>query len=482
MEVKRMSSQYKEIDVNLLQINMLNPRFEPQNDELTEMQLLINEGKLLALIKDIAQYGIDPSDIPIVTFDSEKKLYIAEEGNRRILAIKILNDPEIIPVSLKNRKSFIESVNNVKKEFSIDKINSITCVLINNEKVRRHFIELKHTGENEGAGRINWDTESKYRFDSNPFKSYLIDILTEMFPDNKEPFNLSTIDQRILTDPDMRSAMGMTVDRHIPSISFSSEEGLNRFRFIVQGLISKKFNVGDFYYKQNRIDFINKYFNDTKSSDDMDISIENDQPEEFEETNEPSVIIEVSKTSEIKTKTTKYDSDPNDSNDEESTKLNTKKQASPTSRNYPFQGINYNGSHSGIARSLYELHRISIKSFSLASTMLMRTFLECTLQEYILCKNLNLKIPDNQNIKSLSIQNLLNVCVNRGNQNFKLLKDSNSVVARIIDEANSKRDYDELNIVTHGNYREPSEYALWDIERRWYSAVEIMIREISVEN
>lgn len=470
---------HKEININEISVNILNPRYEPQESEMDEMNLMITEGKLFGLIKDIAQYGLDPSENLIVSYDENTKMYVSEEGNRRLAAIKLLNDPNVTPDFVINRDSFIQSVTAVKSASSYSKIRMIRCVLIKDPELRKHFIELKHTGENEGAGRIPWDTESKYRYDSNPFKSLLIDLLSDMFPDNKKPYNLSTIDQRILTDPDMRSALDMTVDRTTPSIQFSTDNGQDRFRFIVEGLINKEFNVSEFYYKKDRINFINKYFKRATEP-------ENDNQTKAKDTTEGQKDVSRSPRENDRKESnggTKLDNDSNQdqagSENGDGKKANTKKQDSPPSRKYPFQGINFAGDHIGISHSLHELHNIKISNFPLASTMLIRTLLECTIQEYIIIKNINIKIKGGKNIKDLSIQSLLDTCTNNGNGNFKAIQKADRIVARIISEAHGKKDHDELNIVTHGNYREPSINALLDIERRWHSAVEIMIGTIS---
>ena len=158
---------------------------------------------------------------------------------------------------------------------------------------------------------------------------------------------------------------------------------------------------------------------------------------------------------------------------------NIHRQSKPKNRDYPFKGIKYTGDVIGISRSLFELHRIDVSTFSLSSTVLIRTLLECTIQEYILKKQINIMVKNRTAIKELSIDSLLKTCTNDGNGNYKELQKADRLVARIINEANNKRDSDELNIVAHGNYREPSPDVLWEIERRWFSALQIMIEEIS---
>ncbi|MEN2765647.1 ParB/Srx family N-terminal domain-containing protein [Ornithinibacillus xuwenensis] len=234
--------------------------------------------------------------------------------------------------------------------------------------------------------------------------------------------------------------------------------------------------------------------NPTLFDDDID-STNNDSPEQEQEQDLSSIEnsldnpgnnngIQNNDTNETDESDQKQD---NDSEIEETKRENdpgnkreyNKRQKEPKKRNYPFKGINYSGNVIGISQSLFELHKIDIKIFSLATTVLIRTFLECTLQDYIMANNFNIKVKNGIPVKELSIDSLLKECTDSSKGNFQQFEKKNRHVARVLRESFQKRDPDELNIVAHGNHREPSIDALWEIERRWYSAVKIMIEEIS---
>jgi hypothetical protein len=251
----------KKISINDIHVNVLNPRYEPQENEVKEMDLIINKGKILNLVRDIAKYGLDPSENLIVSYDKELEAYVSEEGNRRLTAVKLLNDPEITPAFTKNRDKFISKLYEIKSAFPNSKIKTINCVIFKDSGTQDHFIELKHTGENDGAGRITWDRESKIRFskDKNPFNLYLLELLQNIFPDHSN-FYTSTIETRILSDPNFRKIFSMDISKTPPNIKFKSKKGYERFYFVIEGLINKKFNVGDFYLKEDRESFINQYF------------------------------------------------------------------------------------------------------------------------------------------------------------------------------------------------------------------------------
>jgi hypothetical protein len=263
-----MSYTIKTISINDIHVNVLNPRYEPQQNEIKEMELIINQGKILGLIRDIAKYGLDPSENLIVSYDKELEAYVSEEGNRRLTAIKLLKNPEITPAFTKNRDKFISKIFEIKSEFPNSSINKVNCVIFKDSLIQDHFIELKHTGENDGAGRISWDRESQIRFskDKNPFNLYLLEFLQKMFP-KQTSFYTSTVETRIISDPNFRKIFDMQISKNPPNIKFNSRNGYNRFHFVIEGLISKKFNVGDFYLKEDRETFISKHFYSIDSKD-----------------------------------------------------------------------------------------------------------------------------------------------------------------------------------------------------------------------
>ncbi|MGG3965010.1 hypothetical protein [Heyndrickxia faecalis] len=500
-----MPTEFKIINVDDIVVNILNPRYEPQISEIEAMDLIINNGKILELMHDIVKYGLDSSENLVVSYDKDLEAYISEEGNRRITAIKLLNDPELTPTFTINRDNFINKIRKMKKDYNYKKITEVNCVIFDDQEKMKHFIELKHTGDNNGAGRINWKAENRYRYKEKtvPFKAYLVDYLSEMFPKYTGSFNISTIEIRILGDPAMRAAMDMIVKKKPPLIKFYSKEGYARFHFIVNGLMNETFTVRDFYYKDDRINFIDKYFSDKQlfkedlfipeKLNTFDISIK-------KENKKDNVINAIGSRNHLNKERLKSENTgthqeklpldikeeviPNISEDEieknRSTKRTyNKRQKEREQREYPFKGINYKGDNIGISQSLFELHRINVKDFKLATTFLIRTLLECTIQEYIIFNNIEIKIKNSTPVKQLSIDSLLKECSDKSKVNFKSLEKTDRVVARIIFEAHQKRDADELNMVSHGNFREPSVDSIWDIERRWYSAIKIMIEDIS---
>ncbi|MGE7094373.1 hypothetical protein ACQKII_23665 [Lysinibacillus sp. NPDC048646] len=483
----------EEVSLDKIHINLLNPRHLPQENEEKEFEQMIENGQLENLLKDIAQFGLDPSENLLLTYDEVLQAYITEEGNRRITALKLLKDPDSLPIFIKNREKYIAMIKNTIRETKYKNIETIPAVIMDNVPLMNHFIELKHTKNHSGAGRLDWDTESQIRFQKkkDPFKFNLLNLLMKIIPGKTSNFNITTV-ERIIGDPDMRKALFLEIHRPTGLIKFTNKAGYDGFVFIVKGLSNKTLTVGNFHSKEDRIRFINDFLiinseNNTEGDIDIetplvfdnltfdDIAATLDNPalpiiSEGNDTIEDEVGTKLETINDLTTENVIAD-------DSQIKPTRNTRQPEPKKRPYFFHGVNYKGDLYGIKHSLFEIHRIEAKKFTLSTTMLFRTLFECVIQQYVIVNNLEIK--SKSPIDSLSIASLLKTCTENSNGNFKSLEKHNSTIARILNEAYAQKDYDELNIVTHGNQRGPSYIKLDDIERRWYEAIKIMVEQIS---
>lgn len=475
---------FKMLEIKDLLVNILNPRYMPQDSEIKEMNLIVENGNIEKLMKDIAKHGMDPSENLLVMKTKEGK-YEVEEGNRRVTALKLLNHPELAPQIITSRANFIERVNKIRAENNYKPIREIQCVIMDDEEKMRHFITLKHTGANGGAGRISWDTESQTRYSkADVFRNYLLKLVSEIVPEKTEGYNFTTI-ERILGDPDMREFFSIELNKKIPILRFTKEEGRRNFEFVIRGLSKGRFNVKDFHSKSDRLKFI-KFFPENELKDNQEASETGNEDDEAQnliilETPNENKGFKDTSTSEVIPDTSIAQVQTNElQNPIPTSSRGNRRQTGPKLRKYPFEGVNYKGNNPGISYSLHELHNIpEVYNYPLAATTLFRTFFECTIQEFIDKSGIQISIKNNKSIKDLSIDSLLQTCCNNGNSNLQKIKNFDSTLGRILVEANGKRDQDELNVVIHGNHRVPSKSALIDMERRWYAAIKIMIETIS---
>lgn len=154
-------NQIKSMNINKLLLDIDNPRFptsaENQRDAIAKM-LELQYDRIYRLARDIAAKGLDPSEnILVYPSEEEDGFFIVAEGNRRVTALKLLLSPKLAP-NEKIRKAFEKLKITQAKDIKI--IDN--CVLFDDDEYE-HWVNLKHTGQNGGVGRVEWTATEKAR-------------------------------------------------------------------------------------------------------------------------------------------------------------------------------------------------------------------------------------------------------------------------------------------------------------------------------
>jgi hypothetical protein len=208
---------YREIPVESLLLNPMNPRL---GDEVEGQQEVINaflqdkmrSQQLLRLAKDIAEHGPSPIDLALVV--PEDGVYTVVEGNRRVLAMKLLKNPALA------RGSRIEKAIQEASRRSVT-LGDMRCMVAPSHEEARHWLVLRHT-ESQGVGVVRWSPEMQVRYSQNYSGQRgqairLTDSLREAYPNDQElhdlirqvrTTNLTTFG-RLTRDPAFRAEAGI---------------------------------------------------------------------------------------------------------------------------------------------------------------------------------------------------------------------------------------------------------------------------------
>jgi len=265
-----MSSQ-KKISIANLSVNIENPRFEMVGNQHEAISLMVKsqKRKLLNLAEDLVNYGLNPSELTMVApHEKEKDYFNVLEGNRRIVALKLLHNPDII----KEQKTFYKKIKDLSLKFRNNPINDIECVVFSNSVEANRWIKLKHTGENDGIGVVKWDAQQTARFDErmsgkSPIALQAIDFLKKaknIAPEIKTKLKdlPSTNLDRLLHDKGIQELLGITiVDGRLQTRVAEGEvvKGLSK---IADDLINGKVKVKDIYTKSDRENYIESFKQD----------------------------------------------------------------------------------------------------------------------------------------------------------------------------------------------------------------------------
>ncbi|MFA6013237.1 MAG: hypothetical protein WC799_24825 [Desulfobacteraceae bacterium] len=262
-------AQTQLIKVTNLLLDINNPRFpEPadsQHDAINKM-LELQKDKVIALAKDIAEKGLDPSEnMMVIKNEDEPNMYTVYEGNRRLTALKVLNDPHI-SVNNENTKIFTKIKTLVNQE-----ISEVNCVVFDDDSYE-HWVNLKHTGQNNGVGRVEWNAPEKARhmarLGAQSFQNQLyqfIELHGEVYKHVlilKKHIKISNI-QRLFQDPDVRIAFGLHSNDGFLYCDQPIEKFISEYKKVLDVMIELKengkslFTVDRIRSKKDREQFIN---------------------------------------------------------------------------------------------------------------------------------------------------------------------------------------------------------------------------------
>ena len=247
-----------------LLIDPENPRLSlPNQSQRDAFRLLAGnqQRKIVALAKDILGYGISPAELPIVIREKGAlKRYVVLEGNRRISALKALENPE--PLMGAVDTDVLSQLRVLSREYQNDPLDYITCYVAKDREEANHWIELRHTGQNEGAGLVPWGSDESSRFRARTgLKEVHIQALDFLDKHGLTPKTRSktptTSLKRLLSTPEVRSKLGIDIESKELIIKGNEKSVAKALLYVVKDLASGDTKVSDIYTKAQRLKYIN---------------------------------------------------------------------------------------------------------------------------------------------------------------------------------------------------------------------------------
>lgn len=203
-----------------LLLDQSNPRLrhtvESQRDAVNA-HLEKRADQLLNLARDIAEHGeINPTELPIIVEEAGDLIVI--EGNRRLAALKLLSNP-----SLAHDAGYKAEFQKIAKSGIVP--TEVTCAKLASREDAAHWLQLRHTGANEGRGVVRWGTYEQFKFKELVLKSRpghndravaFLTAVEKEFDDQPQLLThleivrtqrLTTLG-RLVSDPEVRRAFG----------------------------------------------------------------------------------------------------------------------------------------------------------------------------------------------------------------------------------------------------------------------------------
>jgi hypothetical protein len=139
------------VSLDRLLLDTNNPRIRAGADQPDCIERLLRKPKqLLALAKDIASNGL--STAPILVQSTKGNKFVVWDGNRRITALKLLNNP-----ALARNKALQAQFAGVAVKAAQPIPIAVDVLASDDEAALLKEVLARHAGAQDGAGQLNWD-------------------------------------------------------------------------------------------------------------------------------------------------------------------------------------------------------------------------------------------------------------------------------------------------------------------------------------
>lgn len=252
-----------------LNLDLKNARTGVQSDQRAAIHALIadQKQKLVNLAIDLLKFGPSPGEPIWTTPDpNEPGRQIVLEGNRRVCALKLLENPRLADNS-EVSTAFVQ----LAKEFSEKPIRSLDAALFVSRESAQPFIDRRHMGAASGVGLQRWRSLAKERAQPGWSGRVRRSLLTlDYLDDDTEEFGevgavieaKSTTFDRVLNHPAMKTVLGIGIDPKTKSISFESGDeiaGRRLLRDLIGEMAKPDFPFSDIRDKGDRERFIGRF-------------------------------------------------------------------------------------------------------------------------------------------------------------------------------------------------------------------------------
>ena len=421
----------KIIKVEDIMINPENPRHNEVQLTITEMgeELIMKQlirdketaNKMFDLIKSIYESGFIPSLAVILEYRENINKYIPWDGNRRITALKILKNPNV----MQNLKYFtyaqINTVFELSKKVQED-FFEVSAYIVKDFKEAAPMIKAIHT---TASGAMQWDRIMIKRFEQKLGLKNIItqaqDLLPNVFKDLPNNFPTSTI-EKILESKEGKRFLNIDNIDNILTFTSSMNYTEQKLNNIVNDIKSGKINSKTVQSNKK----IKEYLNNDKVDEKV--------KKESKETNKIDTNLNEPTNTVIKNNS-KINFIGQNINDMEqiklselgvptvlSPKMNIKKEDTIIFSNINIYNLdNSNERANGIKSLAYELQRSSIKNgykyYPISYCFLLRALLEQTSIYFLINTNKWKKLVDGKN-RDLNLSEIIKYITNNADNLF----------------------------------------------------------------
>ncbi len=256
----------KNLKIDQLELDLLNPRISKAADQHEAMQRIIDDQntKLGNLAESIVEDGLNPMDrLLVIKSESAAAKYTVLEGNRRAFVLKILKNPNVL-TGLTVPAALQKKLERLAHGFDTKSLEPIACFEVDSRLDGNAWIEQRHIGEDEGRGIVRWSGVAASRFRGQAPAIQAFDFVRQhgkLTDDQRklleDRFPITTLD-RLLSTPSVRAKIGFDIKDSELLTALPADEAIKPLRRLVLDLAEKSVNVTKLKLKTQQIDYVSK--------------------------------------------------------------------------------------------------------------------------------------------------------------------------------------------------------------------------------
>lgn len=241
-----------------------NPRITHAAGQQEALQKVVRDQKtkLLRLAESIIEHGLSPIEkLMVLEVSAKPKRYVALEGNRRVAALTLLNNPAAM-TGLDMPDRLQRQMENLASIFQKSKVEPIAAYEVGSRDEGRYWIELRHNGEDEGRGVVAWRPIVAARFREREPAIQALDMVLEhgKFSEDeaeeiRSKFSLTTL-RRLMESKEALSLLGLTVKNKELRTTIPGSELMKPLKRIIRDIADKNVDSRSFNKTEQMVAYL----------------------------------------------------------------------------------------------------------------------------------------------------------------------------------------------------------------------------------
>jgi hypothetical protein len=262
-------TKFETFKLSELRLDERNYRTGPVNGQREAILAIIadQKHKLVNLANDILEMGgISPGEPLWVYRDASNGTYVVVEGNRRVTALKLMENP-----LLADGTTVEKEFRSLAGRFADHPIRQLTGVVFPSYDAAAPWRRRRHLSSGSGVGLENWKTLAKARADrDHGEKARRVLSVVEYLQDDSDEWQRIemaldprwTTVERVLNAGPMKADLGISIDSKTGKITFENGDeaaGRKLLRSILGTMATTGFEFAEVEKEDDRKDFLGRF-------------------------------------------------------------------------------------------------------------------------------------------------------------------------------------------------------------------------------